>query len=207
MFFWLCVLLMTKEPAVIVVAGYYMVLAFQVFFAGKTAITNRIRTLFWDSRIRVLLGGIVVYILYAVYQGSLFAWAGQTKIADTLKSAKNGSVKTNYFGVEWKYILCVLKQIFSLNFTWLLVGAAVCLSLYLWRKKTKIKLNDSAIALFGAAFAYIAFFCVYITSALYRYHVFTVTDHNSVESHHYLFMRCGKWIIEYQRHCFLCLQG
>lgn len=120
MFFWLCVLLMTKEPAVIVVAGYYMVLAFQVFFAGKTAITNRIRTLFWDSRIRVLLGGIVVYILYAVYQGSLFAWAGQTKIADTLKSAKNGSVKTNYFGVEWKYILCVLKQIFSLNFTWLL---------------------------------------------------------------------------------------
>lgn len=174
MFFWLCVLLMTKEPAVIVVAGYYMVLAFKVFFAGKTAITNRIRTFFWDSRIRVLLGGIVVYILYAVYQGSLFAWAGQTKIADTLKSAKNGSVKTNYFGVEWKYILCVLKQIFSLNFTWLLVGAAVCLSLYLWRKKTKIKLNDSAIALFGAAFAYIAFFCVYITSALYRYHVFTV---------------------------------
>ena len=111
MFFWLCVLLMTKEPAVIVVAGYYMVLAFKVFFAGKTAITNRIRTLFWDSRIRVLLGGIVVYILYAVYQGSLFAWAGQTKIADTLKSAKNGSVKTNYFGVEWKY-MCTQTDLF-----------------------------------------------------------------------------------------------
>jgi len=174
MAFWLVMMLMTKEPAVVVAFGYFAARLLTELLESRRkrqSVFHRVCRCKW---LWVGIFGALTYICYIVYQGSLFIWGGNTSVSSLLQNASGQ--QPDGFGFDKGYIIHILKQIFILNFTWIFSALFILSLILCLRKRNREEKagGSSAVGLIGALSAFVVFNCSYMTAALCRYQVLPV---------------------------------
>lgn len=167
MFFAMILLLLTKEPGVVILGGFGVgALVGRVVFTGKEKTAGKRLLQFFKEPLGI--SGILAVLMLVVY---------------FVVFLKNGGSIWQYgpsgFGFQLEFIVLKCKQYFILNFNWLTWGG--CLFLYVCRslqhKRSKrnrgsggtIAHKDIVLAIFFMALFQMLFFSLYITFANPRY--------------------------------------
>lgn len=164
MFFCSVILSQTKETGVVVVFGYFSYKIFRDFFRMEGNIIQRVFTYFRYNYIWVMLYTSALYALEIVRLGAVTTWV----------QSQDSTVSIGSFEVNLEYIIYKLKQLFILNFTWLLVFIVIiCMIVFIYYRifLKKIIRIDQYSELFGANFAFVVFSVIYVTYTLHRYNV------------------------------------
>ena len=174
MAFWLVMMLMTKEPAVVAAFGYFAAKLLGELLEGRRKeqlSLYRFRMCGW---LWVGIFGALIYICYIIYQGSLFIWGGNTSVSSLILNAPGR--QSDGFGFDKGYIIHILKQIFILNFTWIFSALLIVSLILCLRKRNEGEKAGGSPVLgpTGALAAFAAFNCSYRTAALCRYQVLPV---------------------------------
>ena len=179
MIFWTTILFLTKEPAIVVVTGYYLFRGLYDISKKQDTFKQRIENLLQDRVMWIAVAGAMVGIVYFMKQGTVFAWGGVS--FDTLFSAKEeGDLFQNAIIVDFSYIWNQVKLLCILNFAWLST-VIFLLSIFgiLFKKNTSESVGAVNIiskeyaGLQGSLWLTSVFFMLFITVPLNRYHVFT----------------------------------
>ena len=174
--FWAAVLCQTKETGIVVFAGYMLGrLVCQLAGRGRS-VRERLKGVVKDSVNWCAAGAALLMGIYMVLNGGFSDWKQHAYATTTYGWDGSGN---NTFGIRPDYILVKLKQLFVVNFSWLIwLAVAVGLIVYLARKsKGKAGAISGIGGMAGAMAAFALFSCLYITTALYRYNtIFVITS-------------------------------
>lgn len=162
MFFFMLLLIMTKEVGIIAVGGFGIgILLGRILFRKKE---ETIRKSFFDFLKEPLgISGIVAFVMLLTYL--IFLLASGRGI---------WSYKDSGFRIEPEFILFKAKQYFVLNFGWIVWGGNLLLYILNRRKKEnreEVLEKDIVLSILGTAMAQMLFLMIYVTFALPRYHV------------------------------------
>ncbi|MBA4686413.1 MAG: hypothetical protein H2184_04605 [Candidatus Galacturonibacter soehngenii] len=176
--FWACMICMTKETGLIVVAGYVGWRALIYFVKAEGKLRSRVKSCFNDRINIASLAPIFMYIVYSLIRGGLFTWSQNADA--TSSNFRWSNTDINCFGFQPTYILLKFKQLFLMNFSWLFYSVIIVSSIiviYKYKKVQGMKMELKAEAFYGftgVAMAYLLFSNVFVTAALYRYNVIWV---------------------------------
>ncbi len=179
MVFWTVILFLTKEPAIVVVAGYYTVRGLYDLIKKQDTWKQRIEYLINDKVMWIAVAGAIAAVAYFLKQGNIFAWGGVS--LENLFSEKEGAgMFQNAIMFDSSHIWNQIKLLCILNFAWIftiiLLMSAVCVLFRNKRcenkKETDIRWREY-IGVLGSLWMTSVFFMLFITAPLNRYHVFT----------------------------------
>lgn len=172
MAFWSCMFVMTKETSVIIYIGLIIGILLSIQSRYKNGLPKKIIVCVKSPFLGVALIPAFLYVLYTIYIGGLTRWKQNSEAESNFIWNNNG---INCFGFNIDYIINKLKQIFVINFQWILVFA-ILLLLFLvifshLRHKSKIYFSYIFWGCVSSLILFIAFSCLYITGSLVRYNV------------------------------------
>lgn len=178
MTFWLIILVLTKETAMLVAAGYFLFKGCYYFFHGKYPLHIRAVNVFRNRCMQIALVGAAGAGIFFLKQGGLFSWASIGGLDDLIElQTESGTLPYNAVAVDSGFIFHQFKLGFVLNFAWILTAIAVLAGVVgLCRKKQNLCQEnwvENTIGMLGGFTAVTAFLMVFITVPLNRYHVFT----------------------------------
>lgn len=179
MTFWLAILFLTKEPAIVVVAGYFLARGVYDIAKREENWKKRIANLYQDRVMWIAAMGFLVAIAYFVKQGGLFAWYG-VSLQNLFTRKEEAGMFQNAFLIDLPHIWNQIKQVFVLNFAWIftliLFVALICMlagKKYMDSNQQTDGDNRCYIGIWGSFWLVSVFFMLFITVPLNRYHVFT----------------------------------
>lgn len=179
MTFWLIILFLTKEPAIVAVAGYFLARGVYDIAKREESWKKRIVNLYRDRVMWIAAMGFLAAIAYFVKQGSLFAWYG-VSLQNLFSPKEDAGMFQNAFLIDFPHIWNQIKQVFALNFAWIftivLIVALICM--LAGKKHADIdqqtdRDNGCYIGIWGSFWLVSVFLMLFITAPLNRYHVFT----------------------------------
>lgn len=159
-------LIQSKEVGVIVLGGYVLFFLVAKFISVKGAFIDRFRVIIKCKETWPLIGITLAGCIYMFLSitGILNGW----QMTD---SSGNAITEMNYFSFDLKYILHKLKEIFILNFQWIVViiiASLVPVNLLTRRNK---KIDNYIWGILGSIVSYLLFSMIYITYPLPRYNI------------------------------------
>lgn len=159
-------LVQSKEVGVIVLGGYVLFFLLAKFVSIKGSAIDRFREIIICKEtwlfISIILAGCIYMFLSMT--GILNGW----QMTD---SSGNAITEINYFSFNLKYIFHKLKEIFILNFQWVVVIITACLGISNLLKRKKKKIDNYVWGILGSIVAYFLFSILYITYPLPRYNI------------------------------------
>ena len=155
---WGICLAQTKETGMLFLLVWAVYIAAKTFISTKGRIPEKFRAEFtYLPNYCSLLSGCTV-IVYLIYNKGISSWQPSEMEA------------TPYWGIDSVHIVTELKELFLVNFIWLIwigiIGCVVCLLI-----QKKFYVMKKCAFLFILSFVYVIFCMTYVTSAVYRYHV------------------------------------
>ena len=166
--FWAWMTTQTKETGLLLVSGYLIFAVLLILKRSKGNLKDRFYNLVAHP---IFLCSFIEFLLFLVnilWQGSFITWSRGAE-------AKWLPNRSDYMGINIEYLWNRLLQIFILNFSWIVILAAIISLVYGLYKKKQIRFYNSVeeyiiqIGIIGAAIFYLFFNLFYITACLYRY--------------------------------------
>lgn len=161
----------SKEPGVILYGMFIIgILTGRVIHQLKTNKKIQFMALITKDIVLAAMGGELWIALY--FGNSNRGWTeSATTVGDAGATVAGTSLNT--FAIDWAYILVRLKQMFLINFSWLIVASALLgvVAVLVFKKKNK-KVNISlemALAVIFSFAGFLIYNCFYVTWVHYRY--------------------------------------
>lgn len=178
MAFWTIALLLNKETGWMIVAGYYMIYLLKQWKKAKgERFALKVKVIFSNKIVWVILAGVFAICIYMIFQGGLTGWygVGTTRSLFASKEAiADKGMAVNAFGIYPVYIAHRLAQIFLLNFMWIPTVIIIASAVFVivthadgWKRIHNIS------GMIGALAMFVLFSVFYITAALSRYTIFS----------------------------------
>lgn len=162
----------SKEPGVILYGMFIIgILTGRIIQQIKTNKKVQIMALITKDIILAAMGGVLWIALY--FGNSNRGWIEQATTAEGTETSLPAGTMLNTFAIDFDYILVRLKQMFLINFSWLIVALALigALAVLAFKRRT-VKEKVSLEIVFSVIFSFIGFLiysCFYVTWIHYRY--------------------------------------
>lgn len=171
MIFWACTLCMTKEIGALLYAAFAFSYLVTIFIYEKDNIAVRLSLVLKSP---ILWGSIVpgcLYLMYMKFVGGISKWRQNPEAGSNFVWNNQGD---NCFGFNLEYIWVKVKQLFILNFKWILsliiiVFMVYCFAIYIKKRKPKMPIMFWQIL--AIEIIYCLFSALYITASLVRYNI------------------------------------
>ncbi len=180
-FFWLMAVMLTKETGMAIIAGYSIAYVVKLWKQARgRKLRNKFFQVLHNSFVKSILLCFVIFGIYVVKQGSLFAWMGFRSnnifaLPETVVQEAQGK---NVFLHMMPSIGHKIVQLCTFNFTWIPVTVIiVCMCRRIFVHKKYKKISKSLTTTFGALIVFLLFSIFstfWIPSALGRYTIFSV---------------------------------
>ena len=159
--FFAALMCLSKENAIVILAGFMIgAVVFRMFHIKKPISIKKIFKCINNEEWAMFFAASAVAVNSILLNGQ---W-GKT---GTVPSGNKNVVNTIQFNAD--YIAIKLKQMFVLNFQWLVVGIAFLLFLILIIKRIKIMINETGYALIVSFLVNVLFQLAFFTYPHYRY--------------------------------------
>ncbi len=171
-FFWLMAVMLTKETGLFIIAGYSMACCLKLWIKaeGKT-IRVKLSQVLHNSFTKSILICFIIFGIYVVKQGSMFAWMGFSNNGIWELLGENSIDMLPYMGHK-------IVQLCTFNFAWVPIGMiAVCMFQRLCIQKKRKNNWEGTITTIGSLIMFLLFNILntfWIASALGRYTIFSV---------------------------------
>lgn len=176
MAFWGIMTSQCKETGIIIIFGYAAFRVLITLFASKEQWGKRLISQLKDGGNWGSLCVGASYLVYSKFNGGMTSWT--TVQQDEVTSFTWNNEGFNCFGINKAYIMEHLKQLFVMNYAWILwacIIVFVVIVIVLVGKKQITSVNIGNLSgTMGAGVIYSLFVCLYITHPIYRYNVIWV---------------------------------
>lgn len=178
MTFWLIVLALTKETAMLVVAGYFLFKGLYYFFEGNYSLPARLKNVFQHKCMQIALLGALGVLCFFLKQKHIFSWSN-VDLFNSFMGVENDfdELPYNAFVINADFIALQTKLVFVLNFAWIFTGIVLFSWIMGICKKRQYPVSEKwlehVVGMIGSFILMNVFLMAFITVPLNRYHVFT----------------------------------
>jgi hypothetical protein len=160
----------TKETGLVLVGGLVIGVFVKSFLENRKDFKGFLMQLIKDLRLWWTLLATIIQFFYNKSVGGISDWSREGRESGVLSWNSSGE---DCFGFNPEYVLTRLKQQFIINFNWIVAATIlICIIvLIVNRKKIHQKKTHEVCMFVGSFAALLAFSCLYITAAVYRYNV------------------------------------